>query len=155
MAIHYRTYFKGEPRSGVFRSLKHARDSRIDDMDVVGAFPSRKAAIADKGPHLWVSDDDPAPEFLAPLKVRLFVASHDNIRTINGKRGYIDKASRQRFEEQYRGRLFGFAPGGESIDARQFMSVSSRYITYRCPIYINSYKVNFRNLEALFPETDA
>ena len=152
MAIHYRSYFKGEPRSQIYRSLERARKDRIDpDAEVIAAFPSRATAL-DQTKMLRVPDNSPAPEILDASKVRKFLASHDNIRSQPMKYSHINKTVRQALEQKYKNFLFGFGPGGEAIWAQQFISVSGRYVRYQCPIYVNGTKTTRKTLVALFPE---
>jgi len=153
MAIHYRSYFKGEPHSKIYRSLKRARKERIDpDAEVIAAFPSRTDALEETN-MLRVPDGSPEPQILDASKVRKFLESHDNIRSQPMKHRYICKSTRAALEQKYNKGLFGFGPNGETIWSKQIISTSSQYIRYRCPIIVNGIKTTRKTLVALFPET--
>tara|TARA_Y100001972_G_C7541729_1_gene272557 strand:+ start:153 stop:596 length:444 start_codon:yes stop_codon:yes gene_type:complete len=145
MAIHYRVISSDIYQSKIYRSLNSARKDCAPDQKVI-AFQSRKDALNMSDIHLHVRSCDQAPELIANYQINRFEDWHLDAKGLNPKYPPRGASDRRRLEEKYNWRLFGFDTDGRAIDAEMWMSVSCRWIRYKCPIWINNKKSNIKGL---------
>lgn len=132
----------------VYRSLKRARQSLSEGV-TLWAFASRQSALALAPERLQV--EDLAPSTLSLGRIAAFLEHHQDAKAIHPKYPPSSASSRRALEARYDWRLFGFDELGRAIDARQYMSVSCKWVSYTCPIEINNRRSNIRGLEKAAP----
>jgi hypothetical protein len=131
-----------------FRSIKRARQSLTEGV-TLWAFASRQSALALAPERLQV--EELAPSTLSLGRIAAFLQHHMDAKAIHPKYPPSSASSRRALEARYDWRLFGFDELGRAIDARQYMSVSCRWVSYSCPIEINNRRSNIRGLEKAAP----
>jgi hypothetical protein len=139
--IHYRTL---NDDSKIYRSINSARRNESNSAELF-AFSSRSAALSPhSSPKLRVYSVTPTQ--LDQDDVSLFIDAHDEAKSIHPKYPPSSSSARNRLEETHSLSLFGFDSSGRSINAHQDMRVSSKWVRYSCPIYINGIKKTVRSL---------
>lgn len=150
MSIHYRLLnASGAPLSPtVYHSLKRARASLSEGVSL-WAFASRSAALALAPERLQVKDLTPVMISLG--RIAAFLQHHLDAKALHPKYPPSSASSRRALEARFDWSLFGFDELGRAIDARQYMSVSCKWVSYSCPIEINGKRSNIRGLEKAAP----
>jgi len=150
MAIHYRLLNSDLSPAvpTVYRSLKRARASLSEGVSL-WAFASRSAALALAPERLQVKDLTPST--LSLKHIAAFLQHHLDAKAIHPKYPPSSASSRRALEARFDWSLFGFDELGRAIDARQYMSISCKWVSYSCPIEINGRRSNIRGLEKAAP----
>ena len=151
MAIHYRLLLNSDlspVAPTVYRSLKRARASLSEGV-TLWAFASRSAALALAPERLQVKELTPST--LSLKHIAAFLQHHLDAKALHPKYPPSSASSRRALEARFDWSLFGFDALGRAIDARQYMSVSCKWVSYTCPIEINGKRSNIRGLEKAAP----
>jgi len=125
----------------VFRSLKAARKTGGE----IHAFASRKDAVSQASNCIQVKSGDDTPQLYSRVELDSFIECHEIAKGINPQYPPSSASGRRYLESKHEHKLFGFNEG-RAIDAEQCMSVSARWVSYRCPIFINGRKRTIRSL---------